>query len=402
MTETKKQNRLLPAIIILLCYFLTLMVLWYMGRSEYPRKYFYYHDLMYPRTGAEYVGLTGFILLTGIIIAINYFFIRHTKGYKKIAANIVLILLFFLTMEGSLWWFSKNHQTEYKPNPYLLYERIPQGHGIINSMGIKEREIPIKKEDNEFRILLIGDSAAEGSSVQQGNRFSEILERKLSESFPKRKITVINAGMPGYTSFSMVRLFKSRLNKYDPDAIIISVNNDCFNKPVETKERAVPLSMLPLFNVLYKSELYLLMRKVTTTYKLRMLNQQVELSRRRGKDTSKFAVSLDDVRNNYLEMINPVKKNGGSAIILIMPVMQHNKQGGLPPLIKEYHKMKKKVAKETDSLVIDFFREWAPDPQNDKLFTDHLHPNEEGHKKIGERIHEEILKKGLKGLTEGK
>src|SRR3989338_4149797 len=56
-----------------------------------------------------------------------------------------------------------------------------------NSQGVRYRELPLEKKENEFRFLVLGDSYAEGVGVDAEDRFTEILERKLTNG--KKEVT---------------------------------------------------------------------------------------------------------------------------------------------------------------------------------------------------------------------
>lgn len=397
MSKESRKNFLIPIAVLIIYYIIAAVVLYIMGRTEFPHNEVYWHELMYPRKGAEYVGLAGFIIMLVFVILANIILIRHLKTSHKIIANIIVIFLFFFTMEASLRWYVRNFPFGFRPHPYLIYER--KGGSGNNSMGIREREIPLQKEKGEFRILVVGDSSTEGVGVNVGWRYSDLLGRKLDASFPNRKVTVINAGIAGYTSFSIVRFYETKLSKYDPDALIIAINNDCSRDSICSKDRVPSIGMLPVFNVLYQSELYLLLRKVTNRYKVKMLDQQLEIARKRNPNAGKLAVPPEDVKENYLKLINALKAKGGDTIVVVMPRRQKHwrRMGDL----QTYIKLKKQIADEAGTLYVNFFDEWKDktDADENQLFIDDLHPSEKGNALIGERLYELIMQKGLKNLN---
>jgi hypothetical protein len=104
--------------------------------------------------------------------------------------------------------------TTYSKNPELIYIFIPNKCGN-NSHGY------YKKEGNNFRIVLIGDSVAQGLGVKLEESFGKLLEKKLNESF-NRKVEVIVLARSGYSTSQELILLKREAFNYDPDLIMWS------------------------------------------------------------------------------------------------------------------------------------------------------------------------------------
>ena len=396
--NTESRKKLLFSLVVLVIYYIiTVLVLYFIGTIDFKQTEITLYEPVYPRKGAEYEGLACFIMMLIFIILTNILVIRHLKTPYKILTNIFIVFLFFFTMETSIRWYIRNFPLNFKPHPYLIYER--ERSSGINSMGIREKEIPLQKEEGEFRLLVLGDSSTDGVGVEASKRYSSILERKLSASFPGRKVTVINGGIPGYTSFSIVRLYEKRLSKYNPDALIIAINNDCSRGSMCSKDRVCSMKMLPIFSLLYKSELYLLLRKVINRQKDRIVDQRPQINGRENPEMNRLAVSTDDVKENYLKLINDIKARGGDNIIVVMPRKQQVWRRSRD--LQNYIQLKKQISDKEETLYVNFFDEWKDktDADENLLFIDDLHPSEKGNALIGERLYELIMQKGLKGLN---
>jgi lysophospholipase L1-like esterase len=104
-----------------------------------------------------------------------------------------------------------------------------------NSQGLRNREIPLKKKKDEFRILLAGDSIIQGIGMEMDKTIPALLEQKLNPG-PKT-VQVINGGLAGTAPLNYGRLIFHLLDIYDIDAVLISVfANDVY----ETDENTVP------------------------------------------------------------------------------------------------------------------------------------------------------------------
>jgi len=102
---------------------------------------------------------------------------------------------------------------------------------LTNSDMLNERyEYTIKKPQDTFRIITLGDSWTYGQFVHTKDNFSEVLEDSLNSTLACRnikKFEVINLGVPDYDIRYAVERFKVRGEKYNPDLVLwFLINND--------------------------------------------------------------------------------------------------------------------------------------------------------------------------------
>lgn len=91
----------------------------------------------------------------------------------------------------------------------------------INGLGLRDEEVRFVKTDR-FRILLLGDSFAQGYGVEAKESFGEVLETLFNRS-NTLKYEVINAGVFGYSPL-IEYLYLARVGiKFDPDMVILAV-----------------------------------------------------------------------------------------------------------------------------------------------------------------------------------
>jgi hypothetical protein len=101
-----------------------------------------------------------------------------------------------------------------------------------NSLGLIGEEVAVKKPQNVFRILVLGDSFTEALQVEEGRNFCERLQYLLNKQSPNSKYShyeVLNAGISGYSPISEYLYFKKELFRLEPDLVILQLfPNDVF------------------------------------------------------------------------------------------------------------------------------------------------------------------------------
>ncbi|MBI5914309.1 MAG: SGNH/GDSL hydrolase family protein [Bacteroidetes bacterium] len=135
-----------------------------------------------------------------------------------------------------------HHQLYCEYDPLLGWRKVPNADGHhktaeyevvehINSQGIRGLEYPLAKDSGEYRIMVLGDSFAEGYTVDFEDLFSEILKKKLHEKCPDQRYEVINTGTGGYSTDQEVLYFEQEGVQYWPDATVLlfCVNDPWFN-----------------------------------------------------------------------------------------------------------------------------------------------------------------------------
>lgn len=108
--------------------------------------------------------------------------------------------------------------------------RFQQKKGT-NSLGLKNKEITAKKE-GVYRILFLGDSLIWTGETTSGKLYTQVIEKNLNSALKtEQKIEVINAGIPGYTTYQEMEFLKAYGLDMEPDMVILGfVFNDLYYK----------------------------------------------------------------------------------------------------------------------------------------------------------------------------
>ncbi len=149
---------------------------------------------------------------------------------KKILFNISLILLpiilivlteFFLRIFG----YGNDLSLFKKSNIYKGYLEINQkvGKRYFTRLASTKSSNDIflsKKPDSCYRVFVMGSSTAIGFPYEIGISFSRILNSRLQDAFPHKRIEIVNTAMTAVNSYTLLDLTNEIL-KQKPDAIII-------------------------------------------------------------------------------------------------------------------------------------------------------------------------------------
>ncbi|MCD4783697.1 MAG: SGNH/GDSL hydrolase family protein [Candidatus Eremiobacteraeota bacterium] len=403
MKKNKNGISIIGTIILIIYIMVVIVSMYYISSIHFPFDKLKGHfHLKYPPGGSEYIAICGFLFMSGFALISHFVIVKKLKGWKKAVAIILVVMLFFGVIEYFLKRHVRLHPLGFNPHPYLLWVMNPRVHPeSLNSRFLRYSEFPDKKEKNEFRFLVLGDSSAYGHGVQDGERFSDVLEEKLREKFPDKKIRVINAAVQGYSIFQGRNLYELELKQTSPDGLIISFNND-INFCVIKDEEGTPTKLLrPIFMLLYKSDLFLLMKKLMLSNREQKDLDECRHRYKKGENKNKidagWRVPEKDIRRHYSYLINDMKKRGKQTIIISMPQLKHELD--YTKEVLGYREIIKNIADKNGALFVDVFNEWRDDPEINKLFVDphndKIHPDYNGHEKIAEQLYEKIQKRRI-------
>ena len=104
----------------------------------------------------------------------------------------------------------------------------------INSQGIrvpndkKKFQYSLKKPKNTFRILIFGDSMAEGLQVSFYERFSHIMENELNNCIykPQKKVEIINFALSGTGQARQFEMQQGFAKNFETDIILAVVHSN--------------------------------------------------------------------------------------------------------------------------------------------------------------------------------
>ena len=124
-------------------------------------------------------------------------------------------------LEGE-WLNGETRFYRYTPNT----EGKTYGHPFhVNRWGVRGRDFEERSRvgPEPFRIMVLGDSVTAGIGVAEEDRCTNILERRLQERYPSRKIEVINLGVEGFETVQEARELQQMWSAVGPNLTVVGV-----------------------------------------------------------------------------------------------------------------------------------------------------------------------------------
>jgi len=276
----------------------------------------------------------------------------------------------------------------FRPSALLGYEHVP-GSRHFNRYGLRGKEYKLKKDENVFRILILGDSLAEqGWSCE---KLESLLNDNLGSPRTSRKFEVWNSGVGGYDVRQYYLYFRHRGVKFDPDMVIIFIfmNDFYVNTSIYYKDKRgmieyyFPVSHLSSF---YRPSPFLM--KYSYLYRFIALRLDAYFY---NKDQSP-----DDVGEHYLGMIKEACRDKNIPLyIVIFPYLKPFSEYD-DNQIREYAS----INKVTEAMGIDRLNLFPLLSKYDLYRMrdseeDEIHPNKESHQVIAGMIFQDLMKKEL-------
>jgi lysophospholipase L1-like esterase len=338
---------------------------------------------------------------------------RKLRTRPPVEAAVATAVLLVVLVGGELaargvirqFWY-----LQYHPDPELYWYNRPNlrqhtdatdtARRTTNSMGFRmDREVSRDKGADEVRVFVVGDSSTFGLGVDDERTYSAVLERELNQRLG-RPVTVINSGCPGHTSYQGMILLQRYGLDLQPDLVIWAYNNDpCLDTMLEKARVSDNPTQLAAQRVLYRSDLYLLFRRVlvdgvygvrTARYAERYPSKPTDWVRR---------IPFDDFKD-YLEQFADVAHGAGAEILYVrMPLnrpMCDVEPIYLTSFDDAYRDHLSTFCATTGQHCVDFEHPWLQAYDPGLFLPGHLfHPSATGHGIIGRELTKVIVEEGL-------
>lgn len=256
----------------------------------------------------------------------------------------------------------------------------------IKEMGINEggfratNATALAKSRSRYRIMCIGDSVTFGVP-QTLNRPEDTYPKRLEAMLHDYGLTcveVLNAGVPGYTSYQGLQQLRHRLIQYDPDCVIVQFGindgNDAVGK-TDAQQGRPDAAVARLRNVMSRSAFCCTLAGI--------LSRMLDSARKEYGYIQR--VPPNDFARNYEDM-RALGARYGFSLLFIRPVLFEN--GKL--MTNERHQPPR------DALVVDMFNSFRNSGvEATFLFHDNCHLTHEGHDLLAATVFDILLGSNL-------
>ena len=163
-------------------------------------------------------------------------------GGSRRFRQINQIVLFLGTHESDLM-LDADPQRFWKLKPNVRIEDTTnefwQGR-VSNSLGFRNPEFALARQPRSLRVVCFGDSSTFGIGNRMAETWPAQLESQLRQASWARDyaaIEVINAGVPGYSSWQGLQHMRQEIGRLQPDIVLASYANNDFWHWDDTTDR---------------------------------------------------------------------------------------------------------------------------------------------------------------------
>jgi len=269
----------------------------------------------------------------------------------------------------------------------------------INAQGLRDAAPIAAKNSNEKRILLLGEDGAFGLGIPLEQTFGKVLEHALNAQENGVHWHVINASVPGYSSWQSALYLEEEGLSLEPDRVLL-YHQQVDVMPLPQGDRSHFLFLQDTTDIkvyLQRIDLSFLMSPLLRSRALLMLRRAV-LERRVAQRAPDIASTASEAtlrrgpqgelpparltradRLMALERIRSVCELHGIPLVIVKPVYRQ-------PVFED--DLLESVAKAHQLRFIDLpeQRYLGPWPEASVLFVDALNPAAEGHRYIGQAL----------------
>lgn len=191
---------------------------------------------------------------------------------KKIGLSLGSIVATLVLLEIVARVFHLGSGGFWEPHALYGWRSIPNARGwescygdcavyvTINSLGLRDREIPYDKRLGQKRILFLGDSMTAAMQVPLEATFVKLLETRLRARPEYADWEVINGGVNAFGTDNELLFFRLEASRYQPDVVILAIypSNDVQNNSRELETRYGGSGHKPYFVLNQTGELALM------------------------------------------------------------------------------------------------------------------------------------------------
>ncbi len=307
--------------------------------------------------------------------------INKDRMAKVVLTAVVLLLVAGLSEIAMRFYYQSKHSEAeavcLQGDDKLIYKLKANSKPCgTNTRGFRGREYPLKKTGK--RIVIIGDSVANGLGVPWDKSFAQLLEDKLN-TVSDTLFEVIVLAVPGYSTSQEINLLKDDAFLYDPDLIVFAYH---LNDP------AHPLfhnagGQVGMHFIKPASYAYFYLQRLVFRAKAGLRGLQ------RGCPKNPWCLFLHcvywpQVQHSFAEIMDIAKQKNTHVVFAFLPLLfDPDERNGVDALYGKLADLAGENGAQSVNLQQIFDEN---DMESVRVPGDPWHPNELGHQMIADRL----------------
>jgi lysophospholipase L1-like esterase len=334
---------------------------------------------------------------------------RDTLVNLAVAAGTLSLL--FLVFETVQWLrFERKHGrmveryegrelcSRRAEDPRLIYTFVPNRCGA-NSKGFMDDDHPYENSGDTYRIVIIGDSVAQGQGVPRDRAFGKLLEQRLNSHDPDRPVESINLARTGYSTSQEILVLEAEGLRYQPDLVIWSYT---LNDPAHPVFHDANGDLGRYFHEPRSYTLHFIRKKLFRA------GERMKRAECGEEYHALLHCAHRDQVTRHLARLGDISRTSGTPLVFVIhPVFVRGRDFASYSL-ESVHEDLTSMARDAGLHVVDLwhaFKEMNPAQlhQDDDGRFDPWHPNERGHQVISDYLYEALaeLEFGVPGQPGG-
>ncbi len=182
------------------------------------------------------LGIWNFVFLPGVFFFTRFLLVRDeiklrsgrripVTPWTKINATLIAALLLYIAVDALIWKKLVERRMTFAADvfhPYL--QNSPRPHYApleINRWGFRGEQIEMNKPKGTFRVFVLGGSTVYCQAVSWEQSHVRLLEKRLRQQYPNRRIEVQNLGAEWHCSQHSLMKLLFEMQEYSPDLVVV-------------------------------------------------------------------------------------------------------------------------------------------------------------------------------------
>jgi lysophospholipase L1-like esterase len=285
----------------------------------------------------------------------------------------------YIETDRELFW-------KFRPNIVIKGSNIP-----INNLGFRGEDYTEKRFASYTRILCLGDSVTFDGEVGFGLGYPERLGYYLNKTRPDPLYKVFNCGVPGYSSFQIMRFYNKYVDILKPAIVIIWTASNDRDLAVYYPDKIYAEKEEKNYAVrdfLRNSQFCVFLGGLIQKIQQNALPKNKQVSELTRDISRPSRVSLEDYRANLQEIIDISNLKNVRVIFITRHWYVRDK------ILEQYNDVLRDVAKKNNVEVVDiavlFKKPWMAVYYN-RPAMDWVHLNRAGYDLVAKQVAQSIL-----------